>query len=178
MNIYIKTRVYANRIVEHVREEFGRDIDEELVCQEIMETLRDERMLDAIAGIVWHEQLGHKGGLPYAPMDILELAPHGFNPCPIEQFVNGHVDLREGIGECFSQTMLEALDEDNWAENQEFSGEELTVDLFCDDGRPMEDPSNRQWWVVGDDHSPSEDCKSRLGISNDRPAKKAKAMKN
>ena len=106
-NIQIKTLVYTNRIVEHIREEYKKTIDTGVIADIIKKFLADDDMLDAMASTTWDAK-GHGGVCAFTPEQLMELAPYGFNPYPIEGFVNGERDLESAIDDCFSQTFHDA----------------------------------------------------------------------
>lgn len=126
-NIQIKTKVYTNRILEEVRELTGNTIDAGLVADTVRGILSDDSELDALASVWWDEH-GVNGVCAFTPEQLLELAPHGFNPCPIERFVSGELDLETAIGFCFQQTFNDAWDGDSWETGAGCA--ELDVDLF------------------------------------------------
>lgn len=128
-NIQIKTKVYTNRIILHIRETFHKNIDFCVIADTIKEILSDDSMLDAIASCAWDED-DKKGICAFTPEQLLELAPYGFNPVPINDFVLGHEDLKSAIHNCFSQTFSDAWDAESWAENGGGDLEELNYDLF------------------------------------------------
>lgn len=128
-NIQIKTKVFTNRIILHIREAFNKNIDASVVADTIREILADDSMLDAIATVAWDED-GKKGICAFTPEQLLELAPDGFNPCPIDDFVSGELDLKRAIENCFSQTFHEAWSDECWEDNGGDDLEELCYDLF------------------------------------------------
>jgi hypothetical protein len=128
-NIQIKTKVYTNRIVLHIREVFHKNIDTGVIADTIKQILSDDGMLDAIASCAWDED-DKQGVCAFTPEQLLELAPYGFNPYPINDFVLGHADLESAIHNCFSQTFSDVWAADSWAENGGGDIEELNYDLF------------------------------------------------
>jgi hypothetical protein len=128
-NINIKTKVYTNLIIEEIQSISKKTIHYQgVVADEVKDILSDDSMLEAIASVAWDDEM--KGVCAYTPEQLLELAPHGFNPCPIELFVNGKADLKTAIKECFSVTFSSVWDDDEWAENTGSELEELDFDLF------------------------------------------------
>ena len=128
-NIEIKTKVITNSIVREIRETVHKNIDIGVVADTVHEILSDDGYLDAIKRVAWDED--HKKGVcAFTPEQLLELAPNGFNPCPIELFVKGEYDLKHAIEECFSLTFSSAWDDELWMENSGDDLEELDFDLF------------------------------------------------
>lgn len=157
-NIQIKTLVYTNRIVEHIREEYKKTIDTGVIADIIKKFLADDDMLDAMVSTSWDAK-GHGGVCAFTPEQLLELAPYGFNPYPIEGFVNGDRDLKSAIDDCFSQTFHDAYTlvfgeytivcrEGGDSEGEEL--EELTYDLFHQTlvGTPDKEMSGRDVWLA------------------------------
>lgn len=128
-NIEIKTKVITNSIVREIRDTAHKNIDIGLVAGTVREILSDDDLLDAIKGVAWDED-DKKGVCAFSPEQLLELAPNGFNPCPIDLFVKGELDLKHAIQECFSLTFSSAWDDELWMENSGDELEELSYDLF------------------------------------------------
>lgn len=126
-NIQIKTKVYTNGILEEVRELAGKTMDAGLVADTVRGILSDDSELEALASVQWDEE-SKEGVCAFTPEQLLELAPHGFNACPIERFVSGEVDLETAIGFCFQQTFSEAWDGDSWETGA--GCDKLDIDLF------------------------------------------------
>ncbi len=132
-NIQIKTKVYTNVIVAHVRGQFGKDIDFSLVADTVNEILEDDKYLDVLARVAWTDDVegcGKKGVCPFTPEQLLELAPYGIVPGPIETFLDGSWDLKRAIAHCIQVTMVDAIDDDNWEENKDCDLPEVDCDLF------------------------------------------------
>ena len=128
-NIEIKTKVITNSIVREIRGTAHKNIDIGLVAGTVSEILSDDGLLDAIKQVAWDED-DKKGVCAFNPEQLLELAPNGFNPCPIELFVKGEYDLKHAIQECFSLTFSSAWDDEEWMENSGDELEDLAYDLF------------------------------------------------
>lgn len=139
-NIQIKTKVYTNAIIEEIRRVSGKTIHYfGIVSCIVKDILSDEKTLDAIVTCAWDEN-EKQGVCVFTPEQLLELAPHGFNPCPIELFLNGSMSLKDAIEECFSVTMSSVWDADEWAENSGDGLEKLDFDLFeCTCGNRKEE---------------------------------------
>ena len=97
-NIEIKTKVITNSIVREIRDTAHKNIDIGLVAGTVREILSDDGLLDAIKNVAWDED-DKKGVCAFTPEQLLELAPNGFNPCPIDLFVKGELDLKHAIEE-------------------------------------------------------------------------------
>lgn len=145
-NIQIKTKVYTNAIIEELRKVSGKTIHCFGIVSDIVKgILSDEDKLDAIVTVAWNDDK-KQGVCAFTPEQLLELAPHGFNPCPIELFLNGSMSLDEAIEECFSITMSSVWNADEWAENSGDGLEELDFDLFeCTFGN-----RKKHKWLVTD----------------------------
>lgn len=128
-NIEIKTKVITNSIVREIRDTAHKNISIGLVADTVREILSDDGLLDAIKNVAWDED-DKKGVCAFSPEQLLELAPNGFNPCPIDLFVKGEYDLKHAIQECFSLTFSSAWDDELWMENSGDELEELSYDLF------------------------------------------------
>lgn len=129
ININIKTKVYTNLIIEEIQDISKKTIHYQGIVADVVKgILSDDSTLEAIARVAWDDEM--KGVCAYTPEQLLELAPHGFNPCPIDLFVNGKADLKTAIKECFSATFSSVWDDDEWAENAGGELEELGFDLF------------------------------------------------
>lgn len=128
-NIQIKTKVYTNRIVLHIRYMWHKNIDTGVIADEIKKILSDDGLLDAIASVAWDEDR-KTGVCAFTPEQLLELAPEGFKPDPIDDFVLGHEDLESAIHNCFSETFQSVWNDEMWAENGGEDLEELDYDLF------------------------------------------------
>ena len=128
-NTEIKTKVITNSIVREIRETVHKNIDIGVVADAVHEILSDDDTLDAIKHVAW-DQDHKKGVCAFTPEQLLELAPNGFNPCPIDLFVKGECDLKHAIEECFSLTFSSAWDDDCWMENSGDDLEDLDFDLF------------------------------------------------
>ena len=128
-NIEIKTKVITNFIVREIRETVHKNIEIGVVADTVREILSDDDLLDAIKRVAW-DQDHKKGVCAFTPEQLLELAPNGFNPCPIDLFVKGEYDLNHAIQECFSLTFSSAWDDDLWMENSGDDLEEIDFDLF------------------------------------------------
>lgn len=126
-NIQIKTKVYTNSILEEVRSLTGKTMDAGIVADTVRGILSDDSELEALATVWWDEQ-GVNGVCAFTPEQLLELAPYGFNACPIERFVSGELDLETAIGFCFQQTFNDAWDGDSWETGAGCA--ELDLDLF------------------------------------------------
>lgn len=179
-NINIKTKVYANAIVNYVRSSFKKDLDISLVGDIVRDTLKDEGWLDAAAYVAWTDYASKKGVCPFSPEQLLEMAPFGLVPGPIELFVKGQADLDSAVQECIQLTMVDAIAPENWAEETEFDGEELSYDLFYDEGRPADDPKNREWWVTDKDGNRIADLcpECREELDRQMPEEKQKEITN
>lgn len=128
-NNNIKAKVYTNLIIEEIQSISNKTIHYQgIVADVVKDILSDDSMLEAIATVAWNDEM--KGVCAFTPLQLLELAPHGFNPCPIELFVNGKADLKTAIKECFSTTFSSVWADDEWAENTGSELEELDFDLF------------------------------------------------
>ena len=128
-NIEIKTKVITNRIVREIRDIAHKNIATGVVATTVRKILSDDGLLDTIKEVAWDE--GKKKGVcAFDPEQLLELAPNGFNPCPIELFVKGEYDLNHAIQECFSVTFSSAWDDEAWAENSGDELEDLPYELF------------------------------------------------
>lgn len=128
-NIQIKTKVITNRIIGRIRELTGKTVYTGIVSGIVREILADDDLLDALLVCEWDEEL-KKGVCPFTPEQLLELAPGGFNPCPIDRFISGDVDLKHAIEFCFQQTFFDAWDDESWEENIGKDLEEIDYDLF------------------------------------------------
>lgn len=143
-NIQIKTKVYTNLILEEIQSKSGKTIHYDgILADAVRDILSDDGELDAIVRVAWDEE-GRKGVCPFTPEQLLDLAPHGFNPCPIDLFLNGFTDLKNAVEECFSVTMSSVWDDDEWAENKSEPMEELDFDLF------HEENGNGDIWLATD----------------------------
>ncbi len=159
-NIQIKTKVITNSILEEVRELTGKTIDAGIVADAVRGILSDDSELDALATVWWDEQ-GMNGVCAFTPEQLLELAPHGFNPSPIVRFVYGEVDLETAIQFCFQQTFHDAWAGDSWETGD--GCDKLDIDLFrvtC--GDRTED----QWFVTDKEgnplYEPCPECEEKV----------------
>lgn len=126
-NIQIKAKVYTNRILEEVRSLTGKTIEAGIIADTVRGILSDDSKLEALATVWWDEQ-GVNGVCAFTPEQLLELAPAGFNACPIERFISGEVDLETAIEFCFQQTFHDAWDGDSWETGAGCA--EIDFDLF------------------------------------------------
>lgn len=150
-NIQIKTKVITNRILEEVRELTGKTIEAGLVADTVRDYLVDEDRLDALSRVQWDEE-SKEGVCAFTPEQLLELAPHGFNPCPIERFISGEVDLDSAIGFCFQQTFSDAWDGDSWETGAGCA--EIDIDLFQ---VTYGDRTEDQWLATDKEGNPLRD---------------------
>lgn len=149
-NIQIKTKVYTNAILEEIQERTGKTIHYVgIIADAVHDILADEKGLEAMVSAAWDDERKHRGVCPFTPEQLLEMAPHGFNPCPIEMFINGETDLRTAINLCFELTMSTAFDEEEWAENISEKLPELDFDLFH-----KEDGNGTEWLATDKDGKP------------------------
>ena len=146
-NIEIKTKVITNSIVREIRGTAHKNIDIGVVAGTVREILSDDSLLDAIKQVAWEED-DKKGVCAFTPEQLLELAPNGFNPCPIELFVKGEYDLKHAIQECFSLTFSSAWDDESWMENSGDELEDLAYDLFM---VTYGDRTEEQWLATDKD---------------------------
>ena len=128
-NIQIKTKVYTNRIVRHIRTMWHKSIDTGVIADTIKEILSDDGMLDAIASCAWDEDRTN-GVRAFTTEQLLDLAPDGFIPDEIDDFVLGDEDLETAIQNCFSETFRSTWNDEMWAENDNEELDELNYDLF------------------------------------------------
>ena len=126
-NIQIKTKVITNRILIEIRELTGKTMEAGVIAGIVRKILSDESELEALS-TVWWDELDINGVCAFTPEQLLELAPHGFNACPIERFVSGEVDLEHAIGFCFQQTFDDAWSSDSWETGEGL--EKFDFDLF------------------------------------------------
>ena len=127
-NIQIKTKVITNRILFEIRDLTNRSMKYAGVVADIVrDILSDDKELDALLRVQWDEE-HQKGVCPFTPEQLLELAPHGFNPGPIARFVYGEVDLETAIQFCFQQTFNDAWAGDSWETGA--GCDKLDFDLF------------------------------------------------
>ena len=171
-NIQLKTKVYTNSIVAHVRGQFGKDIDSGVVADTVKEILEDDKYLDAIASVAWSDDVegcGKKGVCPWTPEQLLELAPYGIVPGPIETFLDGSWDLRRAIAHCIQVTMVDAIDGDSWEENRECGLPEVDYDLFQ---VTYGDSTEYQWLATDKDGNAlrdlCQDCREKASVELDR----------
>ena len=156
-NIQIKTKAYTNAIIEEIRRVSGKTIHYCGVVSDIVKNiLSGEQMLNTIATCAWNED-EKKGVCAFTPEQLLELAPHGFNPCAIELFLNGEMSLKHAIEKCFSVTMSSVWDADEWAKNSDDDLEELDFDLFeCNCGNRKEN----EWLATNREGTPLCDLRA------------------
>lgn len=150
-NIQIKTKVYTNRILEEVRDLTGKTINAGIVADTVRDYLSNEDMLDACARVQWDEE-NKEGVCAFTPEQLLELAPHGFNPCPIERFISGEVDLGSAIGFCFQQTFSDAWSDESWETSAGTA--EVDYDLFQ---VKYGDRTEDQWLATDKEGNPLRD---------------------
>lgn len=172
-NIEIKTKVITNSIVREIRETTHKNIDIGVVADTVHEILSDDGMLDAIKSVAW-DQDGKKGVCAFTPEQLLELAPNGFNPCPIELFVKGEYDLKHAIHECFSLTFSSAWDDDCWMENSGDDLEELDFDLFK---VTIGDREEDQWLATDKDGNALRDICPECREAEQKPEEKVNSSK-
>ena len=160
-NIQIKTKVITNRILEEVRSLTGKTIHAGLVADTVRDYLADEDRLDACARVQWDEE-NKEGVCAFTPEQLLELAPHGFNPCPIERFVSGELDLDSAIGFCFQTTFSEAWADESWETSAGTA--EIDYDLFQ---VTYGDRTEDQWLATDKEGNPLRDicpeCRAKEG---------------
>lgn len=173
-NIQIKTKVYTNRILEEVRELTGKTIDAGIVADSVRDILSDDIELETLATVWWDEQCVN-GVCAFTPEQLLELAPHGFNPCHIARFVYGEVDLKNAIRFCFQQTFHDAWAGDSWETGAGCA--EFDLDLFhvtC--GDRTED----QWLATDKEGNPlcelCPECQEKVEKKGKKP--ELKVVKN
>lgn len=129
-NIQIKTKVITNKILNDIREHSCKAIQYTGVVRDIVKgILSDESELDTLLEVEWDSEK-RPGVCPFTPEQLLELAPYGFNACPMERFVSGELDLRTAIEFCFQQTFFDAWDERNWEDELSKDFPEFGYDLF------------------------------------------------
>ena len=143
-NIQIKTKVYTNAILEEIQRISGKTVHYAgIIADAVHDILADEKGLEASARVAWDDD--HKKGVcPFTAEQLLELAPHGFNACPIEVFLEGKTDLRGAIELCFEVTMSSVWDDEEWAENNSENLPELDFDLF------QTEEGKRSEWLATD----------------------------
>lgn len=159
-NIQIKTKVYTNSILEEIQHISGKTVHYAgIIADAVHDILADEKGLEASARVAWDDD--HKKGVcPFTPEQLLELAPHGFNPCPIEVFLEGKTDLRGAVELCFEVTMSSVWDDEEWADNNSENLPELSFDLF-----QTEDGKRSEWLATDKDGNPlcelCPDCREK-----------------
>lgn len=148
-NIQLKTKVYANLILEEIQHISGKTVHYAgIIADAVHDILADEKGLEASARVAWDDD-NKKGICPFTAEQLLELAPHGFNACPIELFLEGKCDLREAVELCFEVTMSSVWDDEEWAENNSENLPELEFDLFR-----TEDGKRSEWLATDKDGNP------------------------
>lgn len=176
-NIEIKTKVITNSIVREIRETVHKNIEIGVVADTVREILSDDGLLDAIKQVAW-DQDHKKGVCAFSPEQLLELAPNGFNPCPIDLFVNGEYDLNRAIQECFSLTFSSAWDDDLWMENSGDDLEEIDFDLFQ---VTYGDRTEDQWLATDKDGNALRDicpeCREKCKEPEKKPEPEPKLVK-